>query len=126
MQFDNASPIWSQLLAEFSRRIVTGEWRPGARLPGVRELAAELGVNPNTVQRSLAELERTGLCRTERAVGRFVTDDTDRISAERQNLATGAVDDFILRLRGLAVERHEADQLVTRRWAQVRHNQMEE
>ncbi|HIW66539.1 MAG TPA: GntR family transcriptional regulator, partial [Candidatus Dietzia merdigallinarum] len=48
MQFDNSSPIWTQLVAEFSRRIVTGDWAPGEKMPGVRELAADLGVNPNT------------------------------------------------------------------------------
>ncbi|GMA41019.1 GntR family transcriptional regulator [Mobilicoccus caccae] len=76
MEFDPARPIWHQLIHEFSRRIVTGEWSPGGRIGGVRELAGELGVNPNTVQRALSELERDGLCRSERTAGRFVTDDT--------------------------------------------------
>lgn len=119
MEFDNSSPIWSQLLVEFSRRIVTGQWTPGARLPGVRELAAELGVNPNTVQRSLSELERAGLCRTERTVGRFVTEDGDRINEERQNLARDAVDDFVRRVRGLALSRSEAESLVATRWGKA-------
>lgn len=116
MEFDNSSPIWNQLLQEFSRRIVTGAWTPGERLPGVRELAAELGVNPNTVQRSLAELERTGLCRTERTAGRFVTDDAGRIDDERQALTDGAVDDFVRRVRGLGLDRDQATHLVTTRW----------
>lgn len=119
MQFDNSSPIWSQLFAEFSRRIVTGEWQPGSRLPGVRELAAELGVNPNTVQRSLTELERSGLCRTERTVGRFVTEDDDRITTERQDQARGAVDDYVRRVRGLAMSRTEAENLVAARWRET-------
>ena len=74
MDFDASRPIWLQLREEFTRRIVIGRWAPGKQIPGVRELAVELGVNPNTVQRTLAELERDGLCRSERAVGRFVTD----------------------------------------------------
>ncbi|MEJ6549787.1 GntR family transcriptional regulator [Corynebacterium sp. USCH3] len=119
MDFDNSSPIWSQLLAEFSRRIVVGHWQPGTRLPGVRDLAAELGVNPNTVQRSLSELERAGLCRTERTVGRFVTGDGDRIDEERRNLARGAGDDFVRRVRGLALSRDEAQSLVATRWEET-------
>ena len=71
MDFDASRPIWLQLREEFTRRIVIGRWAPGKQIPGVRELAVELGVNPNTVQRTLAELERDGLCRSERAVGRF-------------------------------------------------------
>ncbi|MEY8565645.1 GntR family transcriptional regulator [Corynebacteriaceae bacterium 7-707] len=123
MDFDNSSPIWNQLLTEFSRRIVVGQWTPGTRLPGVRELAAELGVNPNTVQRSLSELERAGLCRTERTVGRFVTEDGDRINEERQNLARGAVDDYVRRARGLALSRREAEELVADRWAETEREQ---
>ena len=69
MDFDASRPIWLQLREEFTRRIVIGRWAPGKQIPGVRELAVELGVNPNTVQRTLAELERDGLCRSERAVG---------------------------------------------------------
>ena len=55
MQFDSAQPIWLQLVDEFSRRIAAGEWRAGARISPVRELASELTVNPNTVQRAFAE-----------------------------------------------------------------------
>ena len=54
MEFDPSSPIWIQLQAEFTRRIVVGTWQPGERIPGVRELAGELRVNANTVQRALA------------------------------------------------------------------------
>ena len=64
MDFDASRPIWLQLREEFTRRIVIGRWAPGKQIPGVRELAVELGVNPNTVQRTLAELERDGLCRS--------------------------------------------------------------
>ena len=74
MEFDATRPIWLQLVAEFSRRIAVGLWPPGHRIPGVRDLAAELNVNPNTVQRSLAELERQSLCYTDRTAGRYVTD----------------------------------------------------
>ena len=93
MDFDASRPIWLQLREEFTRRIVTGRWQLGQQIPGVRELAVELRVNPNTVQRTLAELERDGLCRSERAVGRFVTDDAERIARLRSDLATGAAND---------------------------------
>lgn len=116
MQFDNSSPIWVQLVSEFSRRIVTGEWAAGAKMPGVRELAADLGVNPNTAQRALAELERLELCRSERATGRFVTHNGDRIDEVRADLATDAADDFIRRVRGLGMPHDKAQDLLDKRW----------
>src|SRR5690625_7478013 len=104
MEFDTSSPIWGQLVAEFSRRIVTGQWAPGGRIAGVRELAAELGVNPNTVQRALAELERQELCRTERSAGRYVTTDTARIDALRDVIDECSDDEFVRRYPDLVID----------------------
>lgn len=122
MQFDGALPIWTQLVTEFSRRIVVGRWPAGTRLPGVRGLAGELGVNPNTIQRALSELERAGLCRTERTSGRFVTEDAARIDQLRAELAESAADDFIDRARGFGMARDQAQQLLTERWDRHDHD----
>lgn len=116
MEFDTSSPIWLQLVSEFSRRIVTGEWEAGEKIPGVRELALRLGVNPNTVQRALTEMERDGLCRSERTAGRFVTDDNHRISTLRRALVTEAADDYVRVSRGLRMEVRDALALVDERW----------
>lgn len=121
MQFDNSSPIWTQLVAEFSRRIATGEWPAGHKIPGVRELAADLGVNPNTAQRAFAELERLDLCRSERAAGRYVTGDEARISEARVDLAVDATDEFIHRLRGLRMTQSQARELLDTRWDTREH-----
>lgn len=116
MEFDNSRPIWLQLVAEFSRRIAVGAWGSGDRIPGVRELALGLGVNPNTVQRAFGELERDGLVRSERTAGRFVTDDPDRITRMRQALAADAADDFIRRGRGVRMTLADAQALLESRW----------
>ena len=121
MQFDNSSPIWTQLVAEFSRRIATGEWAAGQKIPGVREVAADLGVNPNTAQRALAELERLGLCRSERAAGRYVTDDEARIGEARADLAADAADEFVHRVRGLRMTQSQARALLDTRWDTHEH-----
>lgn len=117
MQFDPGAPIWLQLVAEFTRRIVTGAWPAGSRVSGVRELAVELKVNPNTVQRALAELERSGLCRTERAIGRFVTEDASRIDDARSSLAAGAALDYARRAQGLGMSLTAARDLLGRQWS---------
>ena len=66
-------PIWLQLMERLQLGIVTGEYQAGERLPSVRELAAEAAVNPNTMQKALTELERSGLLYAQRTAGRFVT-----------------------------------------------------
>lgn len=121
MQFDSTIPIWTQLVAEFTRRIAADEWAPGARIPGVRDLAADLGVNPNTAQRALAELERSGLCVTERTSGRFVTDDPARIDGARADLLQTAADDYIRRARGLGIAAEHAVRLIHERWTDHDH-----
>lgn len=116
MQFDNSSPIWIQLVSEFTRRIVVGEWPAGSKVSGVRELADDLGVNPNTAQRALAELERQDLCHSERTTGRFVTDDPTRIDQVRAELAQEAADEFISRAQGFRMGHTQAQQLIAERW----------
>jgi GntR family transcriptional regulator len=119
MQFDNSAPIWLQLVDECSRRIVTGEWSAGEKVPGVRELAVELGVNPNTMQRAFGELDRRGITVTDRTVGRYVTDDAAHIDALRDAVATGSVDDFIRRAQGLGLGLAAAKRLLTNRWTDL-------
>lgn len=116
MQFDTSRPIWLQLVEEFSRRIAVADWEPGDRIPGVRELAADVGVNPNTVQRALSEMEREGLARSERGAGRYVTDHADRVRELRRELAKGAADSYVKDVAGLALTRADAIRLVEERW----------
>ena len=85
--YDTNVPIYLQLIEKIQRMIVTGEWRAGERIPAVRELALAFGVNPNTMQRALAELERDGLLYSERTSGRFVTEDQAHILRLRDSLA---------------------------------------
>ena len=79
--FDGNAPIYTQLVDQIKLGIVSGEWIPGQRVPAVRELAVEAGVNPNTMQRALQELERQGLMFSQRTSGRFVTEDTPSADA---------------------------------------------
>lgn len=83
--FDETRPIYSQLIEQFTFAILSGELSPGEKLPGVRDLALAAAVNPNTMQRALSELERSGLLFTRRTAGRFVTEDValiEEIKAE--------------------------------------------
>ena len=83
---DSDRPIYAQLLERIQLQIVSGTYGPGDKLPSVRELAAEASVNPNTMQKAFAELERSGLIVTKRTSGRFVTEDKDMITQIRTQL----------------------------------------
>ena len=72
--FSSDAPIYAQLILQIKVGIVSGAFPPGERLPSVRDLATEAGVNPNTMQRALTELERDGLVYSQRTAGRFVTE----------------------------------------------------
>ena len=90
-KFDDNRPIWLQLTERLTLAIVSGAYPPGSRLPSVRELAAEAGVNPNTMQRALAQLEADGLAVGGRTAGRTVTEDAAVIEAAKKARAQEAV-----------------------------------
>lgn len=116
MNRDDSRPIWVQLVDDLRHRIVSGHWTPGSRIPSVRELAVEAGVNPNTVQRALAELDRQGLTLTERTAGRFVTRDATTLASARKQLATGATDTYITALTAIGMDLDQSTALLAERW----------
>ncbi len=85
--FQTDLPIYTQLVDAIKFSIVSGELLPGARMSTVRDLALEAGVNPNTMQRALQQLEREGLVFSQRSSGRFVTEDVSVIDRARSALA---------------------------------------
>lgn len=86
MEFSENKPIYLQIADEVIDRIARGELGPGARLPSVREYAAKVGVNANTVMRSYAWLEQEGLIYNKRGIGFFISaDSADRVSAQRRS-----------------------------------------
>ena len=99
--FDSDRPIYTQILEEMKRRITTGVYKPGSKIPAVRELAMEACVNPNTMQRALAQLETEGLVRTERTSGRYVTEDTELIEQLRTEAARKLAEEFLVKMRGI-------------------------
>lgn len=116
MRIEDTRPIWVQLVEDFRQRVVTGQWPAGSRVPSVRELATGSGVNPNTVQRALSELDRIGLTAPERTAGRFVTTDTKALEAARHELATSATDTFIAAVTRLGMDLPQAEQVLAERW----------
>lgn len=110
--FDPALPIYMQIMDKFKRLILSGALSPGEKVPPVRELALKLGVNPNTLQRAMSELEREGLLYTERTAGRFVTNDSALIAALREELLAQVVREFLEELTALGCTPAEAKHLI--------------
>ena len=110
--FRSDQPIYSQLTQRFTEAIVSGIYAPGEKLPSVRDLALEAGVNPNTVQRALADLERDGLVYSQRTAGRFVTENENMIVNARLRLADERVGAFLRSMKTLGCGREEVLSLI--------------
>ena len=100
-------PIYAQILERIQMQIVSGVYQPGTKIPSVRELAADAGVNPNTMQKALAELERSGLVMTQRTSGRVVTEDLNMIKEIRNQLAGEQVKEFVKKMKDLGFDRED-------------------
>ena len=100
-------PVYVQLIEQLELAIVTGDYPLGSRSPPVRELAAEAGVNPNTMQRALQELETRGLLQTMRTSGRIVSADEQTLHDLRQKRAEVCLSEFLLQMQKLGYSRQE-------------------
>ena len=105
--FKDDRPIYSQLVEQIKIKIISGEWELGGRLSSVRELAEQAGVNPNTMQRALAELERDGLVHSKRTSGRFVTEDENMIKNVREAIAAENIAAFMESMKRLGFTESE-------------------
>ena len=94
-------PIWQQLTEQLARRIITGA-------PSVREFAADAGVNPNTMQRAITQLETLGLVTTNRTLGRTVTENAGALEEMRRRLAVECTENFFREMGALGYSRGEA------------------
>ncbi len=105
--FDDGRSIYVQLVEQIQARIIKGEYPPGSKLQTVRELAGEAKVNPNTMQKALAELERTGLVYAQRTNGRFVTEDEEMIQRMRKQKGIDVTRQFISQMEEIGYTREE-------------------
>lgn len=111
---DSSRPIYTQIVERIQLDIIAGKFQPGARLPSVRDFASEAGVNPNTMQKALAELEREDLVHSERTSGRFITEDTAMIEKMREELATTQIRDFFEKMQQMGFDTEKTIALIER------------
>ena len=111
-QLEGDRPIYQQLVDQIMMQIVSGQRKAGDKVPAVRELAAEAGVNPNTMQRALAQLEQDGLAFADRTAGRLVTEDTSVLDAVRRAQARVLIEHYYDSMAELGYARTEAAELL--------------
>ena len=107
-------PVYRQLIEHLERAVVSGLFAPGDKLPSVRELAQEAAVNPNTMQKALSEMERTGLVYSKRTSGRFITEDRKMIQDAKEKLAMEEIESFFEKMKRLGFSRDEIRALIER------------
>ena len=100
-EFDNNVPIYIQLVEQLKIYIISGKFKPGDRLPSVRDFAYMTKVNPNTMQKALVELEELKLIYTERTNGKYVTSDIDLINKLKYEYAKELYYKFLYRMNGI-------------------------
>lgn len=119
-KLDNNRSIWPQLKEHMMRAIVSGEYSQGEPFPTVRQLAQEAGVNRNTMQRAMAELENDGLLITYRTAGRTVTTDCELIATTKEKLAEQNIANYMREMTAIGYSEEDAIEVMIRKGKSVK------
>ncbi|KRL90608.1 transcriptional regulator [Lactobacillus kalixensis DSM 16043] len=104
MEFKDNIPIYLQIEQYLYRQIALGQLKAGEKIPSVRNLALELTVNVNTVQRALQQMNDQGILYTKRGEGNFVTEDTELLNQTKQSLIDNELEEFVQNMDKLGVK----------------------
>jgi len=121
-EFNDKMPIYLQIIDIIKMDIVTGKLILKDKLPSVREMASNLKVNPNTIQRSYQELERLGIVFTQRGTGTFVGEGKEMVDDLKKEMAKEVIDSFILRMKSLGFNADEIIKSVSKETMEVKKN----
>lgn len=110
-KFSGSRPVYLQIMELIKTAVVSEEYGSGQRIPSVRELAARAGVNPNTMQRALWELEREGLLVAD-TTGRWVTEDEEILHRMREQMVQQTLHACAKQLRGVGLSLQDAARLL--------------
>lgn len=113
LEFTEHIPIYLQIIEYVKVLIITGAAKPGDRLPAVREMASELGINPNTVQKAYRMIEEEGIIRAERGSGNYITEDEEVILTIRKELSRNITEKYIDKMNSYGLDRAEIIRLLS-------------
>ncbi|WRP05384.1 GntR family transcriptional regulator [Rossellomorea aquimaris] len=117
-EYTASKPIYLQIADRIIREIVRTELSPGDKLPSVREMAVQSGVNPNTIQRTYSELERMDIVETRRGQGTFVTEKEEVLTVLNEKVQEEVIELFIKNMKELGLTKDEMLKGVERYLAQ--------
>lgn len=106
-KYESDKPIYLQIMDRISKEIVRGVLKPGNKLPSVREMAIQSGVNPNTIQRTYSEMERMEIVETRRGQGTFVTEDEGMLMKLKRDLEIKMVEGFVQSMKEIGASEKE-------------------
>ncbi|WP_141504413.1 GntR family transcriptional regulator [Paenibacillus luteus] len=113
IEFDNNLPIYLQIMNYIKKEIIIGNLKAGDKIPAVRELALELQINPNTIQRTFQELEREQIVETRRGLGRYVTSEESKIMDIKKEMAGELLGRFIQGMQELGYKNQDIITIVS-------------
>ncbi|MBW3111906.1 MULTISPECIES: GntR family transcriptional regulator [Bacillaceae] len=119
-EYTASKPIYIQIADRIIREIVRNELSPGDKLPSVREMAVQSGVNPNTIQRTYSELERMDIVETRRGQGTFVTEREEVLTVLNEKVQREVIESFIRNMKELGLTKEQMIQGVEKYLGQGR------
>ena len=123
LEFDDKMPIYLQIMDHIKMDIVTEKLKANYKLPSVREMATNLKVNPNTLQRAYQELERLGIVYTQRGMGTFVGERENMVNELKQEMAKDVMDSFIRRMKRLGFTAQEIIENISKNIIEVKEHE---
>ncbi|MCI5774522.1 MAG: GntR family transcriptional regulator [Erysipelotrichaceae bacterium] len=114
IEFKDNIPIYLQIVEDIKMKIMANKLKVGDKLSSVRELAMIYGVNPNTVQKALSELERASLVKAERTAGRYICATPEQIKDLKDQVAKAKVEEFMEAMQDLGYEKKEIMMFIER------------
>ena len=112
VDFKDNVPIYLQIMQDIKKQIAAGKLHEKDKVSSVRELALYYGVNPNTVQKALSELEREGLMKSERTLGRFISIDDEKIKDIKKHLALETTYEYLNNIKEIGYSKNEILELI--------------
>lgn len=111
-EFNNKEPIYLQIVGLVKKNIATGDLEPGEKLPSVREMSKDLGVNPNTLQRAYGELERLGITYTKRGMGSFISEGDNSMKNLKVDMGKDLAKKFIKDMESIGIDKQGAIEIL--------------
>ncbi|MET3562120.1 DNA-binding transcriptional regulator YhcF (GntR family) [Enterococcus rotai] len=114
MNYDGNRPIYQQIIEQVEHWIASNHWQQNEKVPSVRQLAEDMEVNPTTIQRAYSVLEQEEILISQRGIGKFVTNKTEKINDLRLRLIEAHLAAFITQLRKLELTENEREHIIER------------